>query len=153
MAWTESVCGEVLQKAEDTCEILGTTLALRGGAGLVAMAASIGTLALIQRHDRMALLLVSILSLTLVFQALDTIDVFFQSQVRSKITVWAKNAAFLLFVVVRVYLVIAKAPLWTFAVAMTGEVALGAAGLVLGYRLSGGRLSSWRSSKKRATEC
>ena len=49
---------EVLQKAEDTCEILGTTLALRGGAGLVAMAASIGTLALIQRHDRMALLLV-----------------------------------------------------------------------------------------------
>ena len=146
------VVREVLQKAEDTCEILGTTLALRGGAGLVAMAASIGTLALIQRHDRMALLLVSILSLTLVFQALDTIDVFFQSQVRSKITVWAKNAAFLLFVVVRVYLVIAKAPLWTFAVAMTGEVALGAAGLVLGYRLSGGRLSSWRSSKKRATE-
>jgi PST family polysaccharide transporter len=146
------VMREVLQKADDAAEILGTTLALKVGAGLVAVAVAIGTVRLIQSQDREALLLVSILSLTLVFQALDTIDVFFQSQVRSKITVWAKNGAFLFFVAVRGYLVIAKAPLWTFAVATTGETALGAAGLVLGYELSGGRLSSWRSSKKRAIE-
>jgi PST family polysaccharide transporter len=37
-----------------------------------------------------------------------------------------------------------------FITALTGEFALGAAGLVLGYRMSGGRIFSWRSSKKRA---
>jgi PST family polysaccharide transporter len=140
------VVREVLHNAQHTHEILGTTLALRSGGGLLAVGLSIATLRLIQPHDRQALLLVSILSLTLVFQAFDTIDCFFQSQVQSKITVWAKNSAFLVFAAVRVSLIYAKAPLWSFA----GEIALGAFGLMLGYRLSGGRVFAWRSSKTRA---
>ena len=144
------VVREVLHNAEDTHEILGTTLALRCGGGLLAVVLSIATLRLIQPHDKQALLLVSILSLTLVFQAFDTIDSFFQSQVRSKITVWAKNSAFLIFAVIRVSLIYAKAPLWSFAASYAGEIALGAVGLVIGYRLSGGRMSAWHSSKKRA---
>jgi PST family polysaccharide transporter len=144
------VMRELLHKAEDTNEILGTTLALRSGASLVAAGASIAILKLIQPHDRQSLVLVSILSLTLVFQAFDTIDVFFQSHVRSKITVWAKNGAFLFFAAIRMWLIHDKAPLWEFAAAMTGEIALGAAGLVIGYRTIGGKMLSWRVGKKRA---
>jgi len=70
--------------------------------------------------------------------------------VQSKITVWAKNSAFLVFAAVRVSLICAKAPLWTFAASYAGEIALGAIGLVLGYLLSGGRIFAWRSSKTRA---
>ncbi len=144
------VVRELLHNAEDAHEIMGTTLALRTGGGLLAVVASIATLHLIQPHDRQSLLLVAILSLTLVFQAFDTIDSLFQSQVRSKITVWAKNSAFLVFAAVRVFLIHVKAPVWSFAVATTGEIALGAAGMVIGYRLSGGRMRSWRGSKRRA---
>lgn len=144
------VVREVLHNAEDTHEILGTTLALRSGGGLMAVVLSIGTLRLIQPHDKQALLLVLILSSTLVFQAFDTIDSFFQSQVQSRITVWAKNSAFLIFAVIRVSLIYAKAPLWAFAASYAGEIGLGAVGLVIGYRLSGGRMSAWHSSKKRA---
>jgi PST family polysaccharide transporter len=144
------VVREVVHNAADTDKILGTTLALRLGSGLLAIGASIATLGLIQLNDPQTLLLVSILSLTLFFQAFDTIDLFFQSQVRSKITVWAKNSAFLVFAAVRVALIYTKAPVWKFATAMTGEVALGAAGLMLGYRLTGGKMFSWHSSKKRA---
>lgn len=144
------VMREVIHKPEDTHEVLGTTLALRSVVSLTVGGASIAVLKLIQPHDRQALLLVSILSLTLIFQAFDIIDVFFQSQVRSKITVWAKNGAFLVFAAIRVSLIYAKAPLWMFTAALTGETALGAAGLVIGYRLSGGRMISWRSSRKRA---
>jgi PST family polysaccharide transporter len=144
------VVREVLHNAQDTHEILGTTLVLRSGGALLAVVLSIATLRLIQPHDKQALVLVSILSLTLVFQAFDTIDSFFQSQVQSKITVWAKNSAFLVFAAVRVSLIYAKAPLWSFAAASTGEIVLGAIGLVIGYRLSGGRMSAWHSSKKRA---
>jgi PST family polysaccharide transporter len=144
------VVREVLHNAQDTHEILGTTLALRSGGGLLAFGLSIATICLIQPHDKQALLLVSILSLTLVFQAFDTIDSFFQSQVQSKITVWAKNGAFLVFAAIRVSLIYAKAHVWAFAAASAGEIALGAIGLVLGYRLSGGRMSAWHSSRKRA---
>jgi polysaccharide transporter, PST family len=144
------VVREVLHNEQDTHEILGTTLALRSGGALLAVGLSIATLRLIQPHDKEALRLVSILSLTLVFQVFDTIDSFFQSQVQSKITVWAKNSAFLVFAAVRVSLIYAKAPVWAFAAASAGEIALGAIGLVLGYRLSGGKMSAWQTSRKRA---
>ena len=144
------VVREVLHSPDDTHEILGTTLALRGGCSLLAAVVSIAMLRWIQPHDSEALVLVSILSLTLVFQAFDTIDSYFQSQVQSKISVWAKNGAFLIFAGIRVALICVKAPLWTFAAASTGEIALGAIGLLLGYRLSGGKMSSWRSRKTRA---
>jgi polysaccharide transporter, PST family len=146
------VVRELLHNPEDLHEILGTSLALRGIGSIVAVFASIATLLLIQPHDRQALILVSIISLTLIFQAFDTIDYLFQSQVQSKITVWAKNGAFLIFASVRVLLIYIKAPLWTFAAANAGEIALGAVALMLGYRLSGGRLVSWKISKKRAAQ-
>ena len=146
------VIRELLHHPEDTHELLGTSLALRSGGSLVAVCLSIATLRLIQPHDRQALILVSILSFTLIFQAFDAIDYLFQSQVRSKFTVWAKNGAFLIFAAVRVSLINFKSPLWTFAAANTGEFALGAVGLVLCYQLSGGRLISWKSSKKRAVQ-
>lgn len=144
------VVRELLHNPENTREILGTTLALRSVAGLLSVAVSIATLRLIQPLDRQALLLVSILSLTLIFQAFDTVDCFFQSEVRSKITVWAKNSAFLVFAVIRVLLIYSKAPVWTFAAAYSGEIAFGAAALIFGYRLSGGRIFSWRARKIRA---
>ncbi len=146
------VVREVLHHPEDRHEILGTTLALRATAGLLAAVASIAVLCLIQPHDRQALLLVSIYSVTLVFQAFDTIDAFFQSQVQSKITVWAKNGAFLVVAAIRVALIYTKAPVWAFVSALAGEVVLGAVGLVLGYRLSGGEIFSWRRNRKRAAQ-
>lgn len=144
------VIRELLHNPEDTREILGTTIALRGVGGFLSAAVSIVALRLIQPHDRQALLLVSILSLTLIFQAFDTIDCFFQSEVRSKITVWAKNSAFLVFAGVRVLLLYAKAPVWAFAAAYSGEIALGAAALVFGYHQSGGRMRFWSACKTRA---
>jgi PST family polysaccharide transporter len=141
------VVRELLHNPGDTREILGTTLALRGFGGVFSVVVSIATLRIIQPRDNQALLLVSILSLTLIFQAFDTIDCFFQSEVRSKITVWAKNSAFLVFAAIRVSLIYFKAPTWTFAAAYSGEIALGAAALVFGYRLSGGRIFSWRARK------
>lgn len=144
------VVREVVSHPDDTPEILGTALALRICGGLLAVALSILTLRVIQPHDNQALVLVSILSLTLLSQAFDTIDSFFQSQVRSKITVWAKNSAFLIFAAVRVWLIAAEAPVWCFAAAYSGEITLGAFALVIGYRASGGRMSAWRNSRKRA---
>ena len=144
------VVREILHNPEETNEILGTTLTLRFACSILVSGVSILAIRLIQPNDYQAILMVSILSLTLVFQAFDTIDSYFQSQVQSKITVWAKNGAFLLFAAVRVAFIYAKAPVWVFAAAASAEVGLGAVGLVVGYHLSHGRMLSWRSSRKKA---
>jgi polysaccharide transporter, PST family len=143
---------EIVLDASAAPVILGTGFALRVAGSILAPLFAIATIRLIQPGDPVAILLVSLLSIGLIFQAFDVIDFYFQSQVLSKLTVWAKNSAFLVFAVVRVSLIHVKAPLWTFAAAQVGELALAAVGLMLAYRSSGGRLSLWRASKRRAVE-
>jgi PST family polysaccharide transporter len=146
------VVRELLHNPDGAHEILGTTLALRSAAGILATGVLLTVIRLIQPHDQEAFLLVGIYSVTLIFQAFDTIDALFQSQVRSKITVWAKNGSFLVFAAIRVSLIYFKAPVWAFVAALAGEIVLGAVGLLIGYRLSGGEILTWRSNKKRASQ-
>jgi PST family polysaccharide transporter len=146
------VIRELVHSPEDAPQLLGTSFTLRICGALLAVMLSLATLRIIQPNDQLAFLLVSILSLTLLFQSFDAIDFLFQSQVRSKITVWAKNGAFLITAALRVWLIHLRAPLWAFAIALTSETALGAVGLILGYRWSGGNLSSWQFHKRRALQ-
>jgi PST family polysaccharide transporter len=129
----------------DSNEILGTAFVLRLLGGILAPLLAVASIHFMEPNDPITLLLVSLLSVGLFFQAFDTIDVYFQAQVQSKVTVWAKNAAFLLVAGIRVFLVQAKAPLWTFAAAQVTELALGALGLMAMYRWRGGRVSIWRA--------
>jgi PST family polysaccharide transporter len=144
------VVREIVHRPSEVHEILGTTLALRTAGAVLGLVIAVSTIRVIQPNDHVALLLVTILSSGIIFQAFDTIDSFFQSQVKSKITVWAKNLAFVIFAVIRVALIQVKAPLWAFAAATVGEAALGAIGLLIGYRFSGGRILVWRARKARA---
>jgi PST family polysaccharide transporter len=136
----------------DSNEILGTAFALRMLGGILVPLLAIACIYITVPNDPITLLLVSLLSVGLFFQAFDTIDVYFQSQVQSKLTVWAKNAAFLLAAGIRVFLVHAKAPLWSFAAAQVVELALGALGLMTIYRWRGGQVSMWRARRWRAIQ-
>jgi PST family polysaccharide transporter len=140
------VIREVVRDSRNTLGILGNTLALRLVGSFLALLMSISIVKLIEPHDSMALILVGILATGLVFQAFDTIDSYFQSQVQSKLTVWAKNIAFLLIAGLRIFLIHIKAPVWTFAVAAVAELALGAIGLVIVYGMVGGSLLKWRTN-------
>ncbi len=132
------VARDIVRDPADTPEILGTAFTLRAWGSILAPLLAFATIRLIQPNDRTTLLLVGLLSVGLLFQAFDTIDSYFQSQVKSKLTVLAKNSAFLLAFGVRVLLINAKAPLWSFAAAQVAELGLGAIGLLVGYRWSGG---------------
>jgi len=104
-------------------------LALRGTASLLAAVVSIAVLCLIQPHDRQALLLVSIYSVTLVFQAFDTIDAFFSHRCSPRSRSGRRTGPFSLSRAIRVALLYARAPVWAFVSALAGEVVLGAVGL------------------------
>ncbi|MDR3717136.1 MAG: flippase [Puia sp.] len=143
---------EVVRDISRAGVIVGTALTLRIGASFLAVATSILVLRAVQPHDRTSLALVSILSATLVLQAFDTLDAFFQSQVQSRLTVWAKNSAFLLMTAWRLLLIRLAAPLWTFAAAQVIELTLGAIGMLIGYYRVYGTFLNWRYRRDQAVD-
>ncbi|TRZ96592.1 MAG: flippase [Rhodocyclaceae bacterium] len=75
----------------------------------------------------------------MILQAFDVADLWFQSKVQSRYSVWAKNGAFLTLTIAKVWLILSEAELIAFAWVSTAEIALGALGLVIAFRSDGNR--------------
>ena len=123
--------------------ILGTAFFLKAAGGAACFFLAVGGIALLRPGDPITQLLVTITAAGMIFQALDAVDFWFQSRVLSRFTVWAKSAAFLVAAVIKVILIMGKAPLVAFAWVGLAEVAMGAVGLALVYRASGNPLKGW----------
>jgi PST family polysaccharide transporter len=114
--------------------ILGTALRLRLIAGFGAYGAAIVGMALLRPGDTRALILTAIVAGTVISQAGDTCDLWFQSQIQSRRTIGAKAVAYLLANGLKVVLVLAQASLVAFAVVGLLEVTLAAMALWVAYR-------------------
>jgi polysaccharide transporter, PST family len=126
--------------------ILGTAFRLRLFGGLLAILLTVISIFLLRPSDTITIALVAILSCAGIFQAFDTIDLWFQSQVQSKYTVVAKNIAFFLVTLLKVLLILTKAPLLAFAWATLAEFILSSVGLAIAYRVSGNSQKLWNWS-------
>lgn len=82
-------------------ETLGTAFVLKLIGGGLTFLFVVGANSLLRPHDRLTQWLVGIIALGTIFQAFDTIDFWFQSQVKSKHTVYSKNTAQLAINIVR----------------------------------------------------
>ncbi|MCM0592908.1 MAG: flippase [Gloeotrichia echinulata DEX184] len=127
-------------------KILGTTFGLKFIGGVLALLLGTGTIFLLTEHQPLTVSLVAIFSATSIFQAFDTVDFWFQSQVQSKYTVVAKNTSFILTSLLKIYLITVKAPLLAFAYATLAEVGLSALGLVISYQCKNSSFLFWRWS-------
>lgn len=127
-------------------KILGTTFWLKLVGGILALVLAIGSIFLLSDHEPLTVWLVVILGSTSIFQAFDTIDLWFQSQVQSKYTVIAKNTAFFLITLLKIILITIKAPLIAFAWITLGEFGFSAVGLAIIYRVKGYSLRLWHMS-------
>ncbi|MBD2343486.1 flippase [Anabaena subtropica] len=137
------VIRSIVREPEARDQILGTTflLKLAGGIGCVLLAFS--SIFVLRQNDQLTIGLVSILAMAGIFHAFDTIDIWFQSQVQSKYTVVAKNTAFIVMALLKIALIKIQAPLLAFAWAGLAEIGLGAAGLILVYKVKGYSLELW----------
>lgn len=138
------VIREVLRTPERTGEILGSAFAIRQVGGIMTVVLSVIAAALINSDDALTRMLIFYSSLTYLFCSLDVIDLYFQSQIKSKYAVIAYNIAFLLLSGVRVAMILLEIPLAGFVIAATAEVAVAQAGMVIVYRLTGHSVFSWK---------
>lgn len=141
------VIRNIVHDLPDKDEILGTAFILQSTASLLVLVLAIGSAYLIRPGDTLARWLIAIMGGRVVFEAFsNAFDYWFQSQVQSKYTVWAKNTALVLIALVKVSLILLRAPLIAFAWAALAEIVLFGAALAIWYHVSGQRLAAWRGS-------
>jgi O-antigen/teichoic acid export membrane protein len=124
-------------------ETLGTAFVLKLLGGLATLLLTIGSIIFLRHGERLVYWLVGITAAGMIFQAFDTIDFWFQSQIQSKYVVYARTTAFSLISVIKIVMVLASAPLIAFAWAGLAEIAIGSIGLILVYQFKGHKIKSW----------
>ncbi|WP_243374505.1 flippase [Geotalea sp. SG265] len=127
--------------------ILGTSLKLRIFFGVLSWLCAIVTVLFLRPNDTRALILIALVGSGTVFQAADTVDLWFQSQSQSRRTVISKLAALLTANTLKVGLIVLHAPLLAFAFAQFLELAIGALAISLAY-LRYPSSGHWKSSRK-----
>ncbi len=127
-------------------QILGTAFWLKLFGGVVSLLLAVGSICLLRHDEKLTIWLVASLAAAGIFQAFDTINLWFQSQMQSKYTVLAKNIAFVLITLLKVALLAMQAPLIAFAWMTLAEFALSAVSLAIAYKIKGYSLWLWRWS-------
>ena len=139
------VVKELVERPADADEILGSAWCLQFIAGATALVLSVTLISFLKRGDALTILLVALTSAAYLFQPLNVIELYFQSIVRAKYSVWARNAASFAMVCARGGLVIAGASVTAFAVTGVLGTIVSASLLVLVFRRFGGRsVATWR---------
>lgn len=139
------VVRQLVRESSNKQDILGTTFGLKLIGGIISVVLVVGSIFLLEENKTLTIWLVTILAITGIFRASDTVDLWFQSQVQSKYSVIAKNIAYLLSTLLKVALILTKAPLLAFAWVTLGEIVMGAIGLIAIYQAKGfSKLWNWK---------
>jgi len=144
------VVRDLVREPEGSDVTLGTAFWLMVSGSLLSICAIITLVLQIRTGDSLTILVVGILSLGTLFNAFQTIDFWFQSKVRSKYMVYARNAAFFISSGIKVAMILAKAPLEFFAAVIVFEATMGAVFAVVAYRFYGRSITKFKFSLGRA---
>lgn len=125
---------DISQNKQCGPQILGTCFLLRLTVGIICWLIAIASMGYINGWSDRSVWIIALAGGSLVFQAADTIDLWFQSQSRSRYTVSAKISAHLIASGLKIILIVNEAPLITFAAAITLEALLVSLGLFFVYR-------------------
>lgn len=125
---------DIVKRPGDAQVILGTAFWLRVLFGLLSLGIVLGILAFLRPQDKKAMLVTAIVGGVLVFQSVDTIDLWFQSQNQNRRTVIPKVLAYIFTNGVKVVLILIHASLILFASAILLDVIIAAIGLWISYK-------------------
>jgi O-antigen/teichoic acid export membrane protein len=128
------VVRDIAQNKERANIILGTAFMLRLATGLFCWLSAVACMALLKDLHDSSVMLTALAGGSLIFQAADTVDLWFQSQSQSRRTVVAKITALLLSSVVKVVLIMSGAPLAAFAAVVVLDGLTAAVGLAIAYK-------------------
>lgn len=124
---------DVSQNKMHASQILGTCFLLRLTFGIICWITAITSMGYINGWSDRSVWITAIAGGSLIFQAADTIDLWFQSQSKSRYTVSAKLSAYIISNGIKCILIINEAPLLAFAALIALESLLAAIALSITY--------------------
>lgn len=142
------VVRELVIHADERDAILGTSCMIRLFAGIASYLIALTILFVLRPDDRLILIMVALLGSSLVLQALDVADLWFQSQIASYFSVISRFSAFFVSSVVKISMVLAGASITSITIATASEIFFAAIALGISYRLSGAKIGRWRWSSE-----
>jgi PST family polysaccharide transporter len=125
---------DIANEKKNSPEILGTVIRLRLITGLFCWGIAILCMMLLRPGDIQSIALTAIIGGTLVFQASDTIDLWFQSQTQSKRTILSKAFSYFVSSGLKIILILINASLLYFAFVTLIEAMFSALALWISYR-------------------
>ncbi len=128
------VVRDLARERQAAPEVLGTALRLRLCAAALGWCGAVATAYLLRPEPVSSLLIVAILAAAMLFLPSEIIDLLFQSQTRSRLTIAPKVVAYLLSALAKVAMILVNAPLWAFAAVLLAESLALAAALAWTYR-------------------
>jgi polysaccharide transporter, PST family len=135
---------EIVKNINKKDEILGTSFVLRLIGGFFVCSICVLSIFFIKPEDNLTQLLVIVLSSIYVISTFDIINIWFQSQIKSKYTVISANFAFIIVSIIKILMVLLKSPLLAFAIANAAEIILAQLGLIIMFRRTGNTFKHWK---------
>jgi O-antigen/teichoic acid export membrane protein len=129
------VVRDITQDSQQATTVLGSAFGLRLAAGMVGWVAAIAMVVALRPDDSLAFTMVAIVGATLLFNPAEVVDLWLQSQGKSRLSVPFRLVAYVVIALVKIGLILTNAPLWAFAAAALLDMALVAVALLWVYRL------------------
>jgi polysaccharide transporter, PST family len=128
------VVKELVENPQRTSSIMSTAITMRLLAGLVSVAICVGVFFFLKHNELKTFYVGVILALTLLSQALVSIELYYQAQVASKVAVISQSIAYIIVNIIKVVLILLKADLIAFAVVTTLEMTLGGVFMIVAFK-------------------
>lgn len=138
------VIRNLVKTPQNTDVLLGTAFGLKVIGGVLTFILSLLVISYLRTGESIILLLVGISAAGYFFQAINVVDLYFQSKVMSKYSVFAFSGAFFMVTIIKILLLILEAPLVTFALAGLVEIILAAILLLYAYYINQKNILRWR---------
>ncbi len=138
------VVRDIVKEPARRNELLGSSFVLKLIGGLLTTVGILLVIYFLKRNDDYIRLIVSLTSLGLILQAFDAVEFHYRSEVKSKYPILAKDAAFIVFILVRVWLLTTHAGLQAFVVASLLESVFGAFLMLVLYQRQGNSIINWK---------
>lgn len=134
---------DLVQKPLSKNRILGTAFIVQIIGGILAATLSITFIKIIYPQSHHIHLLVAIVAIKFIFNSFQPIENWFESQIKSKFQVLASNLAFLIITIIKIFLIVFKAPLFLFASIISLETIIYAIGLIFYYQIDHQNIRNW----------
>jgi PST family polysaccharide transporter len=144
------VVRDIVNKPANKNAVLGSAFLIKLIGSFVTFFLVVGTIFFLRPGDKTMASLVAVFAVGNIFSSFYVIDFWFQSQIKSKYTVYARNIPFILVSLGKIGLILYRAPLIAFVWAIVVELALHAVGFAYFYHKTGERFRAWQFDYRHA---